>query len=732
MCPAGELRPKYKCKLCGAQLHNVIQNCAAVYDDDTVMCKVDFGCNVQKQRARETTASPARRRSPRKHDASSRVTTQTRSVPPQVATVATVSEASAPKKRRVLVFGSKKRGAKGGGNVKARNTLQDWYCVCEIYSNILKRSRMTKASFLRSPLSGDSITGTASEQVSFGRMLIQFENGALKPSDKMRGRVRKFEDIEKRLIQYLDLRARAYLQDKCGVSWITLVKKSLQFADLLGYSEDEFKASPGWVAATLKNYGKIGINLHGEANNMSEEARADIMKVWCVDFHRILEEKEIRPPCLYNGDQTGLYYQKLPNRIYVDAAKKDDYSGVKQMKDKTRITIMVCTASDGTKVPLSVVGKPKKPVCFRLSDDGKPPLTYTNQRNAWFDRNITMWWIKTVLWPFHLRTQGDVNALLLLDNCTAHDVDMSKLPRKLTIIFLPPNMTSVHQPADMGMIASLKVGYKMQLLGKLLAIFDVEGGYEAAYQARMRQRNGCRGIHYGGKPHLLDAMAILYNLWEGDGKYATIAGVKRCWRKARILPIAWENDINNDVGSGSLPMRDKSLSIDDCQALCGLMRSLQVKADASGIDTGREAYGLEGSFLGEVTLSNTEMEAVVQMWTSIEDDPHVIDAEIEEAIDLLETEASSDMLVDAGDDDEPESMDVVDVEGERPVLTILEAEANLDELRRYSKARNLPSEATSLLDRFGHQIRVQHAALPRSAPTLHQFFGTIKKNKPSC
>jgi hypothetical protein len=50
-CPAGELRPKYKCKLCGEQLHNVAQICADVYEDDAVMCKVNFGCNVPKHRS---------------------------------------------------------------------------------------------------------------------------------------------------------------------------------------------------------------------------------------------------------------------------------------------------------------------------------------------------------------------------------------------------------------------------------------------------------------------------------------------------------------------------------------------------------------------------------------------------------------------------------------------------------------------------------------------------------
>ena len=99
------------------------------------------------------------------------------------------------------------------------------------------------------------------------------------------------------------------------------------------------------------------------------------MKDWCADFHKILETHNIKPSCLYSGDQTGLYYQKLPrNWIYVDAARKNDYSGMEhQMKDYTQITMMVCSASDGTKIPLSVIGRPKKLVAS-LMDDGKPPL----------------------------------------------------------------------------------------------------------------------------------------------------------------------------------------------------------------------------------------------------------------------------------------------------------------------------------------------------------------------
>ena len=84
--------------------------------------------------------------------------------------------------------------------------------------------------------------------------------------------------------------------------------------------------------------------------------------------------------------------------------------------------------------------------------------------------------------------------ILLLDNCTAHDIDMTKLPYHLIVLFLPPNVTNTHQPADMGVIACLKVGYKTVMLEKLLSIFDVEGGFEQARVERAKQIRGCAGI----------------------------------------------------------------------------------------------------------------------------------------------------------------------------------------------------------------------------------------------
>jgi hypothetical protein len=100
-----------------------------------------------------------------------------------------------------------------------------------------------------------------------------------------------------------------------------------------------------------------------------------------------------------------------------------------------------------------------------------------------------MWWILKVFWPFHLKYNGNVPAILLLDNCSAQtNLDALLLSRNLEIEYFPENMTNTHQLADMGIIASLKVGYKLSMLERLLAIFDVEGGNKKAVKAGRRQK----------------------------------------------------------------------------------------------------------------------------------------------------------------------------------------------------------------------------------------------------
>ena len=63
-------------------------------------------------------------------------------------------------------------------------------------------------------------------------------------------------------------------------------------------------------------------------------------------------------------------------------------------------------------------------------------------------------------WSHHLKYQVNVNAIIILESCTAHDIKQFCLPTHIGIEFLPPKVTSRHQPSDKGIIAYLKVGCK--------------------------------------------------------------------------------------------------------------------------------------------------------------------------------------------------------------------------------------------------------------------------------
>ncbi len=54
----------------------------------------------------------------------------------------------------------------------------------------------------------------------------------------------------------------------------------------------------------------------------------------------------------------------------------------------------------------------------------------------------------------------------------------------------------------------------------------------------------------GHKANVLDALKIIKQVWENDEKYCTREGIKRCWRRAGVLPPTMmdASNIINEVG----------------------------------------------------------------------------------------------------------------------------------------------------------------------------------------
>ena len=88
-------------------------------------------------------------------------------------------------------------------------------------------------------------------------------------------------------------------------------------------------------------------------------------------------------------------------------------------------------------------------------------------------------------------------------------------------------------------------------------------------------------------------MELLKSVWEGE-KYVSKESISRWWRKADILPVTWNSDINNNVVSESIPQMDKVTRDDIPSEMCELTSSVKFITEEYCVDTVDDAVFLKG------------------------------------------------------------------------------------------------------------------------------------------
>ena len=175
---------------------------------------------------------------------------------------------------------------------------------------------------------------------------------------------------------------------------------------------------------------------------------------------------------IFNCDETGLYFRLLPDQTLAGSFEKSA-SGRKKSKD--RVTINACANASGTiMIPLHLIGKSKRPRCFKGINMKLLPLKYSGQKSAWMTSALFHDWYHNTFVPYvreKLAALGlECKALLVLDNCSAHpdEKELVSDDGHIKVMFLPPNVTSLIQPMDQGVLKCLKLLYRKKLLSRLL------------------------------------------------------------------------------------------------------------------------------------------------------------------------------------------------------------------------------------------------------------------------
>jgi len=107
----------------------------------------------------------------------------------------------------------------------------------------------------------------------------------------------------------------------------------------------------------------------------------------------------------------------------------------------------------GEKLPPWIIGKSKNPRAFRGQDMSKLKVKYTNSAKAWMTSPIFNQYLKEFDEYFKRKR---CKIVFFLDNALVHIVDEATNLTNVELCYFPPNLTSVLQPLNVGIIRSLK------------------------------------------------------------------------------------------------------------------------------------------------------------------------------------------------------------------------------------------------------------------------------------
>lgn len=237
--------------------------------------------------------------------------------------------------------------------------------------------------------------------------------------------------------------------------------QALKFHKRLGGSKN-FQASEGWLSKWKDRHNIRNVCISGEKLSADETA-AEKYKVTFMD---IVTKEGLTADQVFNCDETELYYKMLPQKT-LSATTESGAPGMKGNKD--RITILACSNASGSlKLPLMIIGKSAKPRA--LKNVKILPVYYKSQLSSWMTSNLFESWFYEEFVPrvsqFLTERNLPLQAVLLMDNCRAHPDTLRQ--DDIKTIFLPPNITTLIQPMDQGMLKCLKINYRKKFMFSLL------------------------------------------------------------------------------------------------------------------------------------------------------------------------------------------------------------------------------------------------------------------------
>lgn len=209
------------------------------------------------------------------------------------------------------------------------------------------------------------------------RIIVETVTNTIKPTKKCTLKKAELPEMEILLYKWF----LAQRERNMPVSGNMIKQKALSLSTSLNVGN--FKASDGWLQRFKERYGVRFLKITGEKLSSQPE----LINPFKAKLTKVIQEYDLNEHQLYNADETGLYWQLLPDKTYVSLAEKTA-PGLKIAK--RRLTFLGCANASGLhKIKPLVIGKAKHPRCFKNFNN---PLVYRNTKNAWMTAELFKNW----------------------------------------------------------------------------------------------------------------------------------------------------------------------------------------------------------------------------------------------------------------------------------------------------------------------------------------------------
>ncbi|XP_032880836.1 jerky protein homolog-like isoform X2 [Amblyraja radiata] len=333
----------------------------------------------------------------------------------------------------------------------------------------------------------------------------------------------KNEDLDRVVMEWI----RQRRSERMPLTGLMVMKQARKYHEELNIG-GECEYSEGWLQKFKKRHGIKYLKICG----VKASAAYDAAERYIDEFAKMVSDEKLSPEQIYNADETALYWRYVPRKTLTTADERAP-SGFKDAKD--RVTVLGCVNAASTHMlKLAVLGKSKRPRCFKGVTN--LPVHYYANKNAWVTREMFTNWFNNHFVPAaraHCRKAGLVEnckIVLLLDNCSAHPPAEVLVKNNVFGIYLPPNVTSLIQPCDQGILRSMKTMYKDFFLNCMLAAVN-------------------RGVDikdFLKEFTLKDAIYALVNAW----KDVTKSTLKNAWHKLWPATMFDENEPSDEDFEG--------------------------------------------------------------------------------------------------------------------------------------------------------------------------------------